>query len=263
MEELQFKDVEIIFDKENPQRSGVPIKISAKANKKSEQLEYKFIVGKSGIWSTIQEFSDNQECIWSPNSEGEYIVMVQARDKLGKKPLDYFAKEDYLIDDSRIENTTDDLTKDSDEFKQAVNNIDERVTLLGAGELTNDEKIFLNSNEVELEENSRKDFSFDNELVKKEVALDKIYEKDIEKDEKLICFQEQEERLQQLESGLSELLQILPDTEELLRLLEEKADQIQRLTDENQQWQELAQKLNNENRLLQKQNSELLNLNSN
>ena len=33
-----------------------------------------------------------------------------------------------------------------------------------------------------------------------------------EKDEKLMCFQEQEERLQQLEKELSELLQILPDT---------------------------------------------------
>ena len=49
-----------------------------------------------------------------------------------------------------------------------------------------------------------------------------------------MCFQEQEERVQQLEKELSELLQILPDTEELLMLLEEKADQIQRLTDENQ-----------------------------
>ena len=37
-----------------------------------------------------------------------------------------------------------------------------------------------------------------------------------EKDEKRMCFQEQEERLQQLEKELSELLQILPDTEELL-----------------------------------------------
>ena len=68
------------------------------------------------------------------------------------------------------------------------------------------------------------------------------------KDEKLTCFREQEERLQQLEKELSELLQILPGTEELLILLEEKTDQIQKLTDENQQWQELAQKLNSENK---------------
>ena len=38
-----------------------------------------------------------------------------------------------------------------------------------------------------------------------------------EKDEKLMCFQEQEERLQQLEKELSELLQILPDTEMCIR----------------------------------------------
>lgn len=43
-----------------------------------------------------------------------------------------------------------------------------------------------------------------------------------EKDKKLMCFQEQEERLQQLEKELSELLQILPNTEELLMLLEER-----------------------------------------
>ena len=41
-----------------------------------------------------------------------------------------------------------------------------------------------------------------------------------------MCFQEQEERLQQLEKELSELLQILPDTEELLMLLEEKTDPV-------------------------------------
>ena len=130
MEELQFKDIEIIFNKENPQRLGVPIKISAKVNNNHETLEYKFIVGKNGIWSTIQDFSDNSECTWSPNSEGDYIVMIQARDKLGKKPLDYFAKEDYSIaDDSNEEKTTDDLTKDlanelnnEKNFKEAVNN---------------------------------------------------------------------------------------------------------------------------------------------
>ena len=38
-----------------------------------------------------------------------------------------------------------------------------------------------------------------------------------EKDEKLMCFQEQEERLQQLEKELSELLQILPDTEDVYK----------------------------------------------
>ena len=50
-----------------------------------------------------------------------------------------------------------------------------------------------------------------------------------EKDEKLMCFQEQEERLQQLEKELSELLQILPDTEgeEDLRFFEFRCRRVQ------------------------------------
>ena len=180
MEELQFKDIEIIFNRENPQKLGVPIRISAKVNNKCEMLEYKFIVGKNGIWNTIQDFSDNSECTWSPNSEGDYIVMVQARDKLGKKPLDYFAKEDYSIaDDSNEKKTTDDLTKDltnsvnnEENFKIAVNNVDDKITLLGAGELTNDERMLLNGIDESLIEETQiqhKDIS----SAKDEVALDK------------------------------------------------------------------------------------------
>lgn len=181
MEELQFKDIEIIFNKENPQRLGVPIKISAKVNNNCEMLEYKFIVGKNGIWNTIQDFSDNSECIWAPKSEGDYIVMIQARDKLGKKPLDYFAKEDYSIaDNSNEKNTTDDLTKDltnelsnEEYFKDAVNNMDERIELLGAGKLTNDERMVLSGlNQPNTKED---EIEYDNILsVEDEVALDKF-----------------------------------------------------------------------------------------
>jgi hypothetical protein len=97
MEELQLKYVEIIFDKQTPQNIGAEINISSKIDNCEGKLEYKFIVGKGGIWNTIQEFSEKSECVWMPKSEGEYMVMVQARDKDGKKPLDYLAKEGYSI----------------------------------------------------------------------------------------------------------------------------------------------------------------------
>lgn len=97
MEELQLKYVEIIFDKQTPQNIGAEINISSKIDNCEGKLEYKFIVGKGGIWNTIQEFSEKSECVWIPKSEGEYMVMVQARDKDGKKPLDYLAKEGYSI----------------------------------------------------------------------------------------------------------------------------------------------------------------------
>lgn len=111
MEELQLKYVEIVFDKAKPQFVGTDIYISSDIEDYIDNLEYKFIVGKDGIWNTIQEFSDKNTCKWTPEIEGNYIVMVQAREKDGKKSLDYLAKEEYLIindkslDDNGIEET--------------------------------------------------------------------------------------------------------------------------------------------------------------
>ncbi|WP_090088947.1 triple tyrosine motif-containing protein [Clostridium uliginosum] len=97
MQELQLKDVDIIFDKEKPQNKGTEISILSEINKKTADIEYKFIIGSNGIWNTIQDFSDDNKCLWKPKSEGEYIIMVQAREKNGKKSFDYLAKENYLI----------------------------------------------------------------------------------------------------------------------------------------------------------------------
>ena len=110
MEELQLKYLDIAFDKEKPQFVGTDIYISSEIEDKINDLEYKFIVGKDGIWNTIQEFSDKNVCRWNTEIEGNYIVMVQARDKYGKKSLDYLAKEDYLIiKDKTIDNNTEEI----------------------------------------------------------------------------------------------------------------------------------------------------------
>ena len=82
------------------------------------------------------------------------------------------------------------------------------------------------------------------------------------RDTQLSLMQEQNQKLQKLNSELSELLNILPNTEELLSKMEEQKTKIELLENENQQWQKLAQKLNSENSLLLKQNTELLNWNS-
>ena len=86
------------------------------------------------------------------------------------------------------------------------------------------------------------------------------------RDEQLIWFQDQNQRLQELNNELQKQFQILPSIEEMLELLGQKDGEIQTLKeenrmleDENQQWKELAEKLNDENRLLQRQNEELLN----
>lgn len=140
MEELQLKYVEIVFDKKSPQKVGTEITISGKIGNQGIELEYKFIVGKGGIWNTIQEFSDRNECMWKPKREGEYMVMIQAREKDGKKPLDYLAKEDYSILRSEVVST---MHKDvyiepavnaeniNIEYKNAAeNNADENLLML-------------------------------------------------------------------------------------------------------------------------------------
>jgi hypothetical protein len=160
MEELQLKYLEIVFNKQAPQNAGIEINISSKIDSKIGNLEYKFIVGKGGIWNTIQEFSKKNECVWKPKTEGEYMVMVQARDKYGKKPLDYLAKEDYSINSDDVVNTISKevsnpkevfigktINKDNEniDFKDTVDN----VVFLEAKEISMDEKkILLDSNNI-------------------------------------------------------------------------------------------------------------------
>lgn len=166
MEELQLKYVEIIFDKQTPQSVGTEINISSKIDKCEGKLEYKFIVGKGGIWNTIQEFSEKSKCVWKPKVEGEYMVMVQARDKDGKKPLDYLAKEEYSIingeateaeamqdevllqkvvndgeeDINFRERLEDEVSSSNLEFKEVINNDQEgNVVFLAVKELSKDE----------------------------------------------------------------------------------------------------------------------------
>ena len=175
MEELQLKYVEIIFDKQTPQNVGTEINISSKIDSKIGNLEYKFIVGKGGIWKTIQEFSENNECVWKPKREGEYMVMVQGREKDGRKPLDYLAKEDYSIVRGEAINTMheevsiekavnegnekidfkdivdnaeevfpeikkEDFSDSKIEFKKAINNAEDNVVFLDVKELSKEEK---------------------------------------------------------------------------------------------------------------------------
>lgn len=156
MEELQLKYVEIAFDKETPQSIGTEINISTKIDRQVGNLEYKFIVGRGGIWNTIQEFSEKNKCLWKPIIEGEYMVMVQARDKYGKKPLDYLAKEDYSIIDGEVMNAmSEELNQSKVEFKKAVTNLGDNVLFLEVKELSNEEKETLDYSEEseEVEEN--------------------------------------------------------------------------------------------------------------
>lgn len=98
-----------------------------------------------------------------------------------------------------------------------------------------------------------------NQIEEQQGLMAEMYQEMEQRDGQLISFQEQNQRLQELNNELQEQIQILPSIEEMLELLEKKDGEIQTLKDENQQWNELAEKLNDESRLLQRQNEELLN----
>lgn len=162
---LQLKYMEIIFDKQKPQSVGESIKIIAKAENNTN-LDYKFIIGKGGVWTAIQEFSKKNECIWTPEQDGDYIIMVQAREKNKVKPIDYLAKEDYSIvkkgvmeymdnnvDSNKANNdgletyidnlTAPDDSKDNsiDKFKKCFDdNSENNILFLEASKVTQDEK---------------------------------------------------------------------------------------------------------------------------
>lgn len=146
MENMQLKYVEVIFDKEKPQAIGTEINIIGKLDKNINNLEYKFIVGKGGVWKTIQDFSEKNECLWVPESTGSYIVMVQARDKKGKKPLDYLAKQDYIIYDEKSMEIYDNLNNDNDDYDDVKEKFEDKIecnekeNLMGICSLNIDEK---------------------------------------------------------------------------------------------------------------------------
>ena len=62
-----------------------------------ENLNYKFIIGNDGIWSTIQDYSKDNTCRWIPKEEGKYMIMVQGKKDGSIKPYDIMIKEEVLV----------------------------------------------------------------------------------------------------------------------------------------------------------------------
>lgn len=74
----------ITFDKESP--SIIDEKINIKIiSEEDDCVEYKFLEGSPGernlTWKPIQDFSDKKECEWRPRKSGDYMIMVQYKDK--------------------------------------------------------------------------------------------------------------------------------------------------------------------------------------
>lgn len=90
-----MNEIILKFSKESPQVKDTPIEISV-MDVQPDYL-YKFNVGIDGIWTTIQDFSEESFCIWKPKIDGKYTLMIQGKKKDSKKPFDVAAKVDYII----------------------------------------------------------------------------------------------------------------------------------------------------------------------
>lgn len=80
-----MSDIIIAFDKDSPSTVNEEINIKA-ISEEEENLEYKFLEGipneRSLTWKQIQDYSIKKECKWRPENPGNYMIMVQARNKI-------------------------------------------------------------------------------------------------------------------------------------------------------------------------------------
>ena len=66
-----------------------------------KELKYKFIIGNDGIWNTIQDYSKENVCKWTPKEEWKYMIMVQGKKEGSKKPFDFMTKEEIVVDNKK------------------------------------------------------------------------------------------------------------------------------------------------------------------
>jgi hypothetical protein len=91
-----MNEMNILFSLEKPEENNKEIVISVE-NKVEENLDYKFLVGLEGTWTTLKELREDSVAIWKPEIEGRYAVMVQAKRKESNKSFDYMSKTDYIV----------------------------------------------------------------------------------------------------------------------------------------------------------------------
>ena len=91
-----MNEMNILFSIENPEEKYKEIVISVE-NKLEDNLNYKFLVGLKGTWTTLKELSEASAVIWKPEIEDKYSIMVQAKRKESKKAFDFVSKTEYIV----------------------------------------------------------------------------------------------------------------------------------------------------------------------
>ena len=94
-----MKEVLIDFDNKGPIDINQTVNIAA-FKSDSEKIQYKFMEGLNGIWSPIQDFSDNNICTWNPKKAGKYMIMVQGKSDNCSNGYDYLGKVEYEVNEA-------------------------------------------------------------------------------------------------------------------------------------------------------------------
>lgn len=91
-----MNEMNILFSVENPEEKQKEILISVE-NELEDNLDYKFLVGLEGRWTTLKELSATSSIVWKPETEAKYSIMVQAKRKESKKAFDFVSKTEYIV----------------------------------------------------------------------------------------------------------------------------------------------------------------------
>ncbi|MGM9974407.1 MAG: triple tyrosine motif-containing protein [Clostridiaceae bacterium] len=90
-----MKDLEVSFSVDSPQAMGQDIKIEV-LNKKKDCL-YKFSAGLEGVWTSLKDYSNETSCLWRPERDGKYTIIIQEKHKDSKRTFDNNTRVDYVI----------------------------------------------------------------------------------------------------------------------------------------------------------------------
>lgn len=96
-----MNEMNILFSLDNPKQEYKEIEISVE-NELENNLDYKFLVGLEGTWTTLKKSSEESVATWKPEVDGKYSIMVQAKRKESKKPFDFMSKTDYIVGEACI-----------------------------------------------------------------------------------------------------------------------------------------------------------------
>ena len=110
--------------------SPVNIKI---INNTHDNLRYKILTGKDGIWETLREFEKGNEFIWNPKEDGEYMIMVQGRKENSTKPFDYKVTQSVNVK-RRVDGLQNEINKDEIKEEKLIKGIYLNKDVFNVGE---------------------------------------------------------------------------------------------------------------------------------